>query len=144
MPEDPDITRLKATITDLIAVGSSMYDPTAGSMTSDALSRNNELTVKKESLDAEIKEQESIVNRVNRDFTDVRDQLPETIPDKRLHFIEDYTLVILGISYLFMILIALHTYVLKSEEAWTMSLLRGLMYSIPISLIVGMIIYYIC
>jgi hypothetical protein len=81
---------------------------------------------------------------VNRDFTDVRDQLPETIPDKKLHFIEDYTLVILGISYLFMILIALHTYVLKSEEAWTMSLLRGLMYSIPISLIVGMIIYYIC
>jgi hypothetical protein len=144
MPEDPDITRLKATITDLIAVGSSMYDPTAGSMTSDALSRNNELTAKKESLDAEIKEQESIVNRVNRDFTDVRDQLPETIPDKKLHFIEDYTLVILGISYLFMILIALHTYVLKSEEAWTMSLLRGLMYSIPISLIVGMIIYYIC
>jgi hypothetical protein len=144
MPEDPDITRLKATITDLIAVGSSMYDPTAGSMTSDALSRNNELTAKKESLDAEIKEQESIVNRVNRDFTDVRDQLPETIPDKKLHFIEDYTLVILGISYLFMILIALHTYVLKSEEAWTMSLLRGFMYSIPISLIVGMIIYYIC
>jgi hypothetical protein len=46
MPEDPDITRLKATITDLIAVGSSMYDPTAGSMTSDALSRNNELTAK--------------------------------------------------------------------------------------------------
>jgi len=144
MPEDPDITRLKATITDLIAVGSSMYDPTAGSMTSDALSRNNELTAKKESLDAEIKEQESIVNRVNRDFTDVRDQLPETIPDKKLHFIEDYTLVILGISYLFMILIALHTYVLKSEEAWTMSLLRGFMYSVLISLIMGMIVYYIC
>ena len=144
MSEDPDITRLKATITDLIAVGSSMYDPTAGSMTSDALSRNNELTAKRESLDEEIKKQESIVNRVNRDFTDVRNQLPETIPDKRLHFIEDYTLVILGISYLFMILIALHTYVLKSEEAWTMSLLRGLMYSVLISLIMGMIMYYIC
>jgi hypothetical protein len=144
MPEDPDITRLKATITDLIAVGSSMYDPTAGSMTSDALSRNTELTAKKESLDEEIKKQESIVNRANRDFTDVRNQLPETIPDKRLHFIEDYTLVILGISYLFMILIALHTYVLKSEEAWTMSLHRGLMYSVLISLIMGMIVYYIC
>lgn len=144
MSEDPDITRLKATITDLIAVGSSMYNPTTGSMTADALSRNNELTAKKESLDEEIKKQESIVNRVNRDFTDVRNQLPETIPDKRLHFIEDYTLAILGISYLFMILIALHTYVLKSEEAWTMSLLRGLMYSVLISLIMGMIVYYIC
>ena len=144
MPEDPDITRLKATITDLIAVGSSMYNPTTGSMTADALSRNNELTAKRESLDEEIKKQESIVNRVNRDFTDVRNQLPETIPDKRLHFIEDYTLAILGISYLFMILIALHTYVLKSEEAWTMSLLRGLMYSVLISLIMGMIVYYIC
>lgn len=144
MSEDPDITRLKATITDLIAVGSSMYNPTTGSMTADALSRNNELTAKRESLDEEIKKQESIVNRVNRDFTDVRNQLPETIPDKRLHFIEDYTLAILGISYLFMILIALHTYVLKSEEAWTMSLLRGLMYSVLISLIMGMIVYYIC
>lgn len=144
MPEDPDITRLKATITDLIAVGSSMYNPTTGSMTADALSRNTELTAKKASLDEDIKKQESIINRANRDFTDVRDQLPETIPDKSLHFIEDYTLVILGISYLFMILIALQTYILKSDEAWTTSLLRGLMYSALISLIMGMIIYYIC
>jgi hypothetical protein len=143
MPADQDITRLQSTITDLIAIGNSMYDPTTGSVTADVLSRNRELSEKKMKIQNEIKEQEAIINRSNRDFTDVRDQLPETLPNQSLHFIEDYTIVILCISYFFMILVALHIYVMYSTEQWTVALLRGLFYSFLLTLLSGMILYYI-
>jgi len=143
MTTDLDITRLQATITDLIAIGNSMYDPITGSMTTEVASRNKELSEKKEKIQNEIKEQESIINRTNRDFTDVRDQLPETLPNKSLHFIEDYTIVILCISYLFMIIVALHIYVVYSTETLATALLRGLLYSVLLTFISGMILYYI-
>jgi hypothetical protein len=143
MPADADITRLQSTITDLIAIGNSMYDPTVGSVTADVLSRNKELTEKKIKIQNEIKEQEAIINRSNRDFTDVRDQLPETLPNQSLHFIEDYTIVILCISYFFMLLIALHIYMMYSTEQWTVALLRGIFYSFLLTLLSGMILYYI-
>ena len=143
MPVDPDISRLQATITDLIAIGNSMYDPTTGSVTADVMSRNKELSDKKINIQNEIKEQEAIINRSNRDFTDVKDQLPETLPDKSIHFMEDYTIVILCISYFFMIIVALHIYVTYSTEIWTTALLRGVFYSFLLTLISGMILYYI-
>ena len=143
MPVDPDISRLQATITDLIAIGNSMYDPTTGSVTADVMSRNKELSDKKINIQNEIKEQEAIINRSNRDFTDVKDQLPETLPDKSIHFMEDYTIVILCISYFFMIIVALHIYVTYSAEIWAIALLRGVFYSFLLTLISGMILYYI-
>ena len=143
MPTDPDIARLQATITDLITIGNSMYDPTSGSVTADVMARNRELSEKKTKIENEIKEQEAIINRSNRDFTDVRDELPETLPNKSLHFIEDYTLVILCISYFFMIVVALHIYVMHSTEQWTSSLPWGLFYSFLLTLISGMLLYYI-
>jgi hypothetical protein len=143
MPTDPDISRLQATITNLLTIGDNMYSPVSGSVTKDVMSRNNELSEKKAKIENEIKEQEAIINRSNRDFTDVRNELPEKIPNKSLHFIEDYTLVILCISYFFMIIVALHIYVMHSTEQWTSSLPWGLFYSFLLTLISGMLLYYI-
>jgi hypothetical protein len=143
MPTDPDISRLQATITNLLTIGDNMYSPVSGSVTKDVRSRNNELSEKKAKIENEIKEQEAIINRSNRDFTDVRNELPEKIPNKSLHFIEDYTLVILCISYFFMIIVALHIYVMHSTEQWTSSLPWGLFYSFLLTLISGMLLYYI-
>lgn len=143
MPTDPDIIRLQSTITNLLTIGDNMYNPVSGSVTSDVRMRNNELSEKKTKIENEIKEQEAIINRSNRDFTDVRNELPEKIPNKSLHFIEDYTLVILCISYFFMIVVALHIYVMYSTEPWTKSLSLGLFYSFLLTLISGMILYYI-
>jgi hypothetical protein len=143
MPTDPDIVRLQSTITNLLTIGDNMYNPVSGSVTSDVRMRNNELSEKKTKIENEIKEQEAIINRSNRDFTDVRNELPEKIPNKSLHFIEDYTLVILCISYFFMIVVALHIYVMYSTEPWTKSLSLGLFYSFLLTLISGMILYYI-
>ena len=92
----------------------------------------------------EIQEQEAVIRRVDRDFADVRDQLPETLPNKSLHVLEDYTLAIVSISYLFMLIIALHTYVLHSSDNFLSALGKGLGYSILLTLISGMILYYMC
>ena len=53
-----------------------------------------------------INKKEAIIERSNRDFTDIKDTLPETQPKKVLHFIEDYTLAFVTIAYLFMIVAA--------------------------------------
>lgn len=143
MPTDPDITRLQATITNLLTIGDKMYNPVSGSVTKDVIARNNELLEKKAKIDNDIEEQQAIISRLDRDFTDVRNELPEKIPNKSLHFIEDYTLVILCISYFFMIIVALHIYVMHSTEKWTSSLPWGLFYSVLLTLISGMLLYYI-
>jgi len=144
MSADPDIARFQATITDLITIGNSMYDPTTGSMTAEVASRNKELQEKKTQLQEQIKQQEAIINRSNRDFTDVRDQLPETLPKKTLNFIEDYTLIIVCISYLFMVVVALQTYVMYSPENFLTAIGKGVSYSLILTLIFGALLYYLC
>jgi len=144
MSADPDIARFQATITDLITIGNSMYDPTTGSMTAEVASRNKELQEKKTQIQEQIKQQEAIINRSNRDFTDVRDQLPETLPKKTLNFIEDYTLIIVCISYLFMVVVALQTYVMYSPENFLTAIGKGVSYSLILTLIFGALLYYLC
>jgi hypothetical protein len=139
-----DIASLKQNITDSLIVGNSMYGPYGQStIISEVNLRTSELKNKKKTLEDKQKALDGIINRSNRDFTDLRDTLPETIPTSRFNFLEDYTLVLLCISYLFMIIVALHTYVLYSEESWVTALLRGLLYSILLTLLSGMILYYI-
>ena len=140
-----DIGSFKQSITDSLTVGNAMYGPYGHSdVTSEVSERTKELTKKKDELRETIKEQEAIIHRSERDFIDVRDTLPETIPTTRFHFLEDYTLVFLLITYFFMIAIALHTYVFYSSEPWMNALIRGSFYSIILTLLSGMILYYIC
>jgi hypothetical protein len=139
-----DIAAFKQNITDSLLVGNSMYGPYGhAEVKSEVSERTKELTAKKEELRDEIKKQEAIIHRSDRDFTDVRHSLPETLPENRFHFIEDYTLVFVLIAYLFMIVIALHTYVLYSTESFAMALGKGLFYSFILTLISGMILYFI-
>ena len=63
----------------------------------------------------EVEKGEAVIERSNRDFSDVRDTLPETQTKKTLHFIEDYTLAILTIAYLFMIIAVIYVYTANAE-----------------------------
>jgi hypothetical protein len=57
----------------------------------------------------------SVIDRSNRDFTDVHNTVEEPQPAKTLRFIEDYTLAILSISYFFMIIAIIYIYTSTSE-----------------------------
>jgi hypothetical protein len=138
-----DIDSFKTTISDSLIAGANLFVSQPG-ITSEVNMRTTELIAKKNKLNEDIKKQEAVIRRSERDFIDVRDTLPETIPNKKFHFLEDYTLVFLLISYLFMLAIALHTYVFTYDGVWTSALLKGGFYSLITTLLFGMILYYIC
>jgi hypothetical protein len=140
-----DIGALKQNITDSLTVGNSMYGPYGhADVTSEVGNRTAELSARKTELKDKIKEQEAIIRRSDRDFTDVRNTLPETIPTKSYHVLEDYSLLILSLSYLFMLIIGLHTYVVLSTDTWSSALIRGLFYSLMLTLISCALLYYFC
>ena len=66
-------------------------------------------------ISKEIEKGEGIIARSNRDFADVHDTISEPQPKKTLRFIEDYTLAILAISYIFMIIACIYIYTIKAE-----------------------------
>lgn len=138
-----EIASAKITISDLLTTGNAITGQQTN-VHSDVSRINTELNTKVKTIMEDIKKQEGIISRSERDFMDVRETLPETIPTPRFQFLEDYTLVFLMFSYLFMIAIALHTYVFHYNGAWTIALLKGGFYSIMLTLLFGMIVYFVC
>jgi hypothetical protein len=137
------IASAKITISDLLTTGSAI----AGQQTnvhSDVSRINTELNAKVKTITEDIKKQEGIISRSERDFMDVRETLPETIPTPRFQFLEDYTMVFLMVSYLFMIAIAVHTYVFHYNGNWIVALLKGGFYSMILTFLFGMILYNVC
>jgi hypothetical protein len=113
---EEDISLLRATTNDALIMGDTMFGQAGYSdIAKQVQERNNDLKNKKESLLKEIGKGEEIIARSNRDFADVHDTITEPQPQKTLRFIEDYTLAILTLSYLFMIIAAIYIYTVTSE-----------------------------
>ena len=140
-----DIASLRANVRDSLAVGESVFGSYGHSdITKQIRDRNDDLINKKESLIQDINKKESIIERANRDFTDVKRTLPEKQPKKILHFIEDYTLAVLSISYLFMLCIGIYYFSIKGNgEFNTSDFTQALINSVILSIIVGVVLYYI-
>jgi hypothetical protein len=140
-----DIASLRANVRDSLAVGESVFGSYGHSdITKQIRDRNDDLKNKKEDLIQDINRKESIIERANRDFTDVKRTLPEKQPKKILHFIEDYTLAVLSMSYLFMLCIGIYYFSIKGNgEFNTSDFTQALMNSAILSVIVGVVLYYI-
>lgn len=140
-----DIDSLRANVVDSLSVGDSMFGSYGHSdITKQIRDRNDDLINKKESLIQDINKKESIIERSNRDFTDVKRTLPEKQPKKILHFIEDYTLAVLSMSYLFMLCIGIYYFSIKGNgEFNTSDFTQALMNSAILSVVVGVVLYYI-
>jgi hypothetical protein len=114
-----DIASARAKIEDSIHMGNSMFGRFAhADVAREVTIRKEDLQKKKEALEEDIRQKESIIQRTNRDFTDVKDTLPETEEQKRIRFIEDYTLMFLTLSYVFMVLSAIVYTVVLSSTPW--------------------------
>ena len=139
-----DVKSLSANVMDSLSIGDSMFGSYGHSdITNQIRERNDDLKSKKESLIQDINRKESIIERSNRDFTDVKRTLPEKQPKKILHFIEDYTLLVLSMSYLFMICIGIYYLSNKTGNFNTSDFISALMNSAFLSIIVGEVVYYI-
>ena len=137
-----DIDTLQASIMNALLMG----DQTVGvqgnaDVVKQIVERNMELKDKKTSLEKTVKKQDAIINRSNRDFSDVKDALPERLPKRTLQTIEDQTLAVVLLAYLFMIMAFTWWYASQATVFLT-GLMHGAALSAVLSLIVGLLGYY--
>jgi len=100
--------------------------------------RNQSLVDKKDALTASIKKSIAKSEQMNRDFEDEKGALPETLASRVIHVLDDYTLVVLMISYIFMILASIFVY--TSINGYSMSsILKAVGFAFFISILVFII-----
>ena len=139
---DTDIKGLQASIHDALLMGDQIVGQNSNTdVVSQAKLRNKELKETKEQLEADLRKKEATVNRINRDFSDVKDSLPQS--NEILHVIEDYTVAILMVAYLFAILGFITWYTIQAAEFWS-GLGQALLASIILTMLSTLILYYVC
>lgn len=138
-----DISSLSSSVMDSLTMGDTMFGQFGyNDIAKQVKVRNEELKSKKETLIENVEKNEAIIERSNRDFSDVKDTVPEPMPKKTLHFIEDWTLAILSISYLFMIIAVIYVYTSISENK-LVAFFQSLVGSTLLSLFLFMVLFYL-
>jgi Fe2+ transport system protein B len=136
-----DMEQEATVFNDLILSGDNIFGTTThDSNMAEIQKRNQELKDMKENLQMEIDKNESTAERADRDFVDSREALPDSLPNKTLHVIEDYTLATALFTYIFMALAFLYVYVVASGYT-VKSILIGLVAEFVISIILFSILY---
>lgn len=102
--------------------------------------RNKELKQKVDELTTKINRSKAAIERADRDFVDSKEQQPETVPTRTAHVIDDYTILILFISYLFLALTILYWYVQQNDFS-VKALLTGIAVGIVVSGILAMLLW---
>jgi hypothetical protein len=94
-----------AQFNDMLALGDRFYGTSANSsVLAEVSNRNKDLQNTLNTLQKDTKQLQGATERYERDFLDVKGALPERIPTQRLNVLDDYTMLLLVISYLMMAL----------------------------------------
>jgi hypothetical protein len=126
---------------DLVLSGDNIFGTTThDSKMAEIQKRNEELKDMKANLQADIDKNESAAERADRDFVDSRESLPDTLPKKTLHVIEDYTLATALLTYIFMALAFLYVYVVASSYT-VKSIIIGLVAEFVVTVVLFGILY---
>jgi len=137
-----DIETIRSQIENALHMGDAMFGQYAHvEVAKEVTARKEELKKKKETLEEEIRQKEAIIQRTNRDFTDVKDAIPES-EEPHVRFIEDYTLLFLSLAYVFMVLSAVVYHVALSPTPWQ-TLGRSLGYSVLGTVFAGILLYVV-
>jgi hypothetical protein len=115
---------------------------TNNAMVQQAKTRQKELTEQKTKLENEIAKKNKIIERIDRDFSDTRNQIAHPQPIKKLVVLEDYTLALLCISYLFMVLTFIYYYTSISMTPMA-AFMQALIGSLFLTMFVIILLYYI-
>jgi hypothetical protein len=138
-----DIETLTSSVQDTMIMGDTMFGQFGHQdIAQEVTERNKELKIKKEQLLNDVDKSEAIIERSNRDFSDVKDTIPEPQSKKVLHFIEDYTLAFLIIAYLFMIIAVIYVFT-STAEFKLIAFGKSVIGSGLLSMFLFMILYYI-
>jgi hypothetical protein len=92
-----------AQFNDTVALGDKFYGSAASStVLTEVSQRNQDLQATLDTLQKETKQLHASTERHERDFLDVKGALPERIPTQRLNVLDDYTMLLLTVSFLMM------------------------------------------
>ena len=136
-----DITTLRSQITNALTLGDNIVHQSGGTQISSYVTGQiTNLESKRKEIYNDIIEKERLVHASNRDFSD---STPVNEPKTVLRVIEDHTVAILLLSYLFMLVMAMYWYVLRSP-----SMMKGIAEAIIggffFSIFSFMVLYYVC
>lgn len=138
-----DISSLAGTSMDSLIMGDTMFGQFGyNDIAKQVVARNDELKTKKDKLFKAVEKGEAIIERSNRDFSDVKDTVSEPQPKKVLRFIEDYTLAILCMAYLFMIIAIIYVYTATAEFK-LIGFGKSFVLSILLTMFLFMILFYL-
>jgi hypothetical protein len=136
-----DITTLNAQISSALLLGDKIVNQSGGTKISPYVqSQIRELESKKTDITHDILEKERMVYASNRDFAEGN---PVNEPKTVLRVIEDHTVAILLLSYLFMLFMFMYWYVIQSPfimKAIVEAIIGGFFFSI----FSFMVLYYVC
>jgi hypothetical protein len=103
------------------------------SVLQEVAARNKDLKDKKATLQKEIRAFTAMVERSDRDFVDEKTLVPETLQNNVIHVLDDYTLVLLMVSYVFVALSSLSYYMIVNGFS-TYSIITGIVGVVVISI----------
>ena len=105
-----------AQFNDMVALGDKFYGTSANStVIAEVSQRNKDLQATLETVQKDTKQFQATTERHERDFLDVKGSLPERIPTQRLNVLDDYTMLLLTVSYIMMALSIVFYYAQKNE-----------------------------
>lgn len=131
----------EAVYQDLIVTGDSIFGTTTtDTQIADIRARNAELKKMKSGLLTAIKSAASRAEQANRDFIDTKEALPETLPRKMLRTLEDYTVAVFMLAYLFMGLSLVYLYVAINGFSGATVLTALLVFGV-VSIVLGVLMY---
>lgn len=135
---NPDLTFHTQTsqLNDMLMTGDNLFgtNPNA-SVLQEVVARNKDLKDKNAALKKEIRTLTAIVERSDRDFVDEKALVPETLQHKVVHVLDDYTLVLLMVSYVFVTLSSLSYYMIVNGFS-TYSIITGIVFTVVFSIFV--------
>ena len=107
-----------AVFNDLMVTGD-MFFGTSPSSTAiqEVTQRNKDLKKRKQGLLRGVRQSTARMEQMERDFLDVKGELPESLPSQTIHVLEDYTLVVLLAAYLFGAVAVLFYYIASNGYA---------------------------
>lgn len=126
---------------DLIITGDNLYGTTTNdTQIADIKARNTELKKLKDGLLKDIRSAESRTEQAERDFLDTKAGLPETLPKKILYTIEDYTMFVFMVSFIFMAIALIYMYSAMNEFSIS-ALGVGLVVATVVAVVLGILLF---
>lgn len=132
-----------SSINDLLFTGDALFvtqnDSSSNiSIANEMQKRNNELIAKENTLREELIKKDQIINTRNRDFSDHID----TTDEKRILSIEDYTMFVFALAYIFAICVFIYTYTFtRINDNKLYAFLKALGIAFGVTLMGGLIFY---